>query len=315
MHNLPFFLHKPLLVLRLFCATAHTPRSALKGAARLVVTVMEDSRLRGSVMVGAASRPLSDLLPAAKLPASGSSPGGGGLGGGPSPGEAWSGWLPLTVAPEESKGGKMTGAALAGALVGGPLGAAAGAASILLWNKAARGRVALDLAYYPIARWQRDRLGLSLPSSGAPQAQAQASAQAPAQAPAQAQGPSALLEALKSLPAAAAGVIPVGSLGPPRGAGGGGAGGSGAPPKGGTPGLDWGDLSREVGVARSAAAFEFCAFVEATTTDTQVVLSAGSISTREQNALFFGFLFPDHLFGSCTRALQASTSTFLLIWE
>ena len=50
----------------------------------------------------------------------------------------WEGWLPLTIAPAEGKGGKAAAAAAAGAVVGGPVGAAAAAALIMAWNKEVR---------------------------------------------------------------------------------------------------------------------------------------------------------------------------------
>ena len=59
------------------------------------------------------------------------------------------------------------------------------------------------------------------------------------------------------------------------------------PPKGGTPELDWGELSSAVGAAEAASGLEFCAFVDAAETDTQVgrVRKAGSAEGREGGRL------------------------------
>lgn len=144
---------------------------------------------------------------------------------------AWDGWLPLTIKPEADQSGKIGGAALAGAMVGGPVGAAAAAgAAAFLWKEEVRGRVKLELTYTPLAVRQASE------EAAQQQRRRKREAQAGQATATTGDGDDEEL-----------------SLG-------------------GTEEVDWGDLARAVGVEKTAAALEFCAFVDCGATDTQAAL-------------------------------------------
>ena len=155
----------------------------------------------------------------------------------------WSGWLPLTHAPAEDKTGKAAGAALAGALMGGPMGAAMAGGAALLWNKEVKGRVLVDLSYQPL------EVANVKPQQGSSRSSGNDDG-------------SALSKKEENIDKTEEEVHQ------PR------------PPKGGTPGLDWGDLALGMNVAESASKLEFCAFVDTSETDTQAALWRDSEAKR-----------------------------------
>jgi len=129
--------------------------------------------------------------------------------------------------------------------MGGPMGAAMAGGAALLWNKEVKGRVLVDLSYQPLDFASLPQPKGSSSSSGSNNKDG-----------------SALAQKEENVEQAEAEVHK------PR------------PPKGGTPGLDWGDLAIGMNVAESASKLEFCAFVDTSETDTQAALWRDSEAKR-----------------------------------
>ena len=138
--------------------------------ARLVFTVLDDDIVGEGDVIGSAHRKLSDVIPAAakgdpvqamkeallaKLQAEQKSPEELNKLSGESLAEAvlqeWEGEIKLTSKPrKKDKGGQTAQAAVVGAMVAGPMGAAVGAAVGQLYEGEIRGKVSLKLRYLPI---------------------------------------------------------------------------------------------------------------------------------------------------------------------
>lgn len=117
--------------------------------AQLALTVFDEDVFKDDEKVGAASVPIATLLG-----------GFGGEGGGVGAGEVreWSGWIPLSWRPKETKDNAVLAGAVAGAFVAGPLGAAAGGvlANTFL-KKEVQGEVKVTLKYTPLERPREQR--------------------------------------------------------------------------------------------------------------------------------------------------------------
>ena len=138
--------------------------------ARLVFTVLDDDIVGEGDVIGSAHRKLSDVIPAAakgdpvqamkeallaKLQAEQKSPEELNKLSGESLAEAvlqeWEDEIKLTSKPrKKDKGGQTAQAAVVGAMVAGPMGAAVGAAVGQLYEGEIRGKVSLKLRYLPI---------------------------------------------------------------------------------------------------------------------------------------------------------------------
>ena len=100
-------------------------------AAQLALTVFDEDVLKDDEPLGAASTPLGSLL---KFE-------------GAETRRSWSGWVPLTWRPETTQDNTVAVGAVAGALVAGPVGAAAGGLLGSLIKKPVQGEVQLALKY------------------------------------------------------------------------------------------------------------------------------------------------------------------------
>ena len=138
--------------------------------ARLVFTVLDDDIVGEGDVIGSAHRKLSDVIPAAakvdpvqamkeallaKLQAEQKSPEELNKLSGESLAEVvlqeWEGEIKLTSKPrKKDKGGQTAQAAVVGAMVAGPMGAAVGAAVGQFYEGEIRGKVSLKLRYLPI---------------------------------------------------------------------------------------------------------------------------------------------------------------------
>ena len=258
--------------------------------AQLALTVFDEEVLIGDIPLGATSVHMADLI----------NPGG------PPSARTWSGWVPLTWRPAETQDNTMMIGTIAGAAVAGPLGAAAGAALGSMIKKPVQGEIRLELKYTPlsarvdagtdvasplalaaaedVAAAERAARGMTAAEAAeAEAAEAYAAAEAALrkgdertarrflaarqaafakQEAAEAAGgqqslpqPVAVTEETKEAPAWTATL-------------------SGAAPKGGSEGIDWGELAKRVGTVGKVEneGYELCFFLTHQSSSSEVVV-------------------------------------------
>lgn len=222
--------------------------------AQLALTVFDEEVAKEDLALGAASLKLTSVLKP----------------GGSDKQRRWEGWVPLTWRPAETRENAVQIGAVAGAVVAGPMGAAAGGLIGSLMKKPVQGQVRLELTYTPMTP-QR-----------APPAAAEAAPAALLAAPALEEAQTT--EAARTAAAAAAAAAEAAAA---AAADEGGAGGeeaaaaefspvlaNRAAPKGASDGVDWSTLSRRVGTVgfNEGDAFELCCFVSHEATSTQAAI-------------------------------------------
>eukprot|EP00746_Dinoflagellata_sp_MGD_P078422 gnl/MRDRNA2_/MRDRNA2_31364_c0_seq1.p1 gnl/MRDRNA2_/MRDRNA2_31364_c0~~gnl/MRDRNA2_/MRDRNA2_31364_c0_seq1.p1 ORF type:complete len:965 (+),score=201.88 gnl/MRDRNA2_/MRDRNA2_31364_c0_seq1:101-2995(+) len=185
--------------------------------AQLALTVMDEDVMKEDDPVGAASVKLSSLLSFNGTEAE----------------RSWTGWIPLTWRPEETQDYTVMAGTMAGAMVAGPVGAAAGGFIGSLMKKPVQGEVRIDVRYTPLdgstlvtTKSATKPEEVSLLSKILPDSQAEE----------------------QTAPALASGVA-----------------------RGATEGLDWSELVQVVG-AEGADAFELLCFVSQEETSTQAAM-------------------------------------------
>jgi hypothetical protein len=188
--------------------------------AQLALTVFDEEVLKEDVPLGATSVHLGDLLKPSGRPSE----------------REWSGWVPLTWRPSETQDNTVMIGAVAGAAVAGPVGAAAGGFLGSLIKKPVQGQLRLELKYTPLSEvppsQQRQLTERGVAAAGEAE-----------DAGANENGPGA--DADVDAKEEAEDFVPILA--------------SGSAPRGGSAGIDWSVLSRQV--ADESAAYELCCFL------------------------------------------------------